>query len=266
MIPDRNLEQWKSAVDRPLRGGAGARQSLQAAKVLLSARGQRAILSSGRARQNRLAQVAVIASDAEGCSHRREQRRDDDDEHSAGNHLAAPGGTQTPKRIGRLIRRAVVPGGRLAVSTLRSDEEIPLFRELRRVAERHLGAVADQRLSLGDAAQLERLLRDAGFREVHSRTISRTIRFDDGAPFLRLNAMALVEMSAAGREMGHEERERVLAAIVCDSVPVVQSYADGSGMAFELSTNLTTAKGDGTFYSTILLRITIRISRSAAVS
>ena len=141
------------------------------------------------------------------------------------------------------MRRALAKGGRLAVSTWRSDDEIPFFRELRRVAERHLGAIADQRYSFGDAAPLEALLRDAGFHDVRSRTISRTIRFNDGAPFLRLNTMALVGMSAAGKAMGDQERNGVVDAILSESAPVLQSYSDGSGLAFELSTNLATAKG-----------------------
>src|SRR5205085_9008420 len=97
------------------------------------------------------------------------------------------------------MRRALAKGGRLAVATWRSDDEIPFMRELRRVAERHLGPIADQRHSFGDAAPLEALLRDAGFHDVQSRTISRLMRFDADTSFVRGNAMALVGMSAAGR-------------------------------------------------------------------
>lgn len=141
------------------------------------------------------------------------------------------------------MRRALARGGRLAVATWRSDEEIPFFRDLRRVAERLLGPIADLRHSFGDAALIEALLRDAGFHDVRSRTISRRIRFEDGAPLLRLNAMALVGMSAAGKAMADHERMRVVEDIVSGSAPVLQSYADGSGVAFELSSNLVTAKG-----------------------
>lgn len=141
------------------------------------------------------------------------------------------------------MRRALAKGGRLAVATWRPDDEIPLFRELRRVAERHLGAIADQRYSLGDAAALEALLRDAGFHEVRSRTVSRTIHFVEGAPFLRLNAMALVGMSSSGKEMGDQERKRVVDEIVSESASVLEQYTYGSGTAFELSTNLATAQG-----------------------
>ncbi|RWI72230.1 methyltransferase domain-containing protein [Mesorhizobium sp.] len=141
------------------------------------------------------------------------------------------------------MRRALAKGGRLAVATWRSDEEIPYFRELRRVAERHLGAISDQRYGFGDAAPLETLLRDAGFNEVRSKVLSRTIRFEDGAPFLRLNTMALVGMSAAGKTMSDQERKEIVEEIVSDSVSVQQSYSNGSALAFELRTNLATATG-----------------------
>ncbi|RUV66301.1 methyltransferase domain-containing protein, partial [Mesorhizobium sp. M5C.F.Ca.IN.020.14.1.1] len=36
------------------------------------------------------------------------------------------------------MRRALAKGGRLAIAMWRPDDEIPFFRELRRVAERHL--------------------------------------------------------------------------------------------------------------------------------
>lgn len=141
------------------------------------------------------------------------------------------------------MRRALAPGGRVAVSTWRSDEELPVSRELRRIAERHVGAINDRRHSFGDAALLETLLRDAGFLDVRSKTVSRTIRFDDGAVFVRLNAMALVGMSAGSKEMGDEDRQRIVAAIVRDSADMVLPHTDDEGFAFELSANVATARG-----------------------
>jgi len=141
------------------------------------------------------------------------------------------------------MRRALVHGGKLAVATWRSDEEVPFFRELRRVAERHLGSIADQRHSFGEPVLLEALLRDTGFHEVRSKIVSRTIRFEDGASFVRMNSMALVGMSAAAKAMHDEERKCVLETIVRESEPVLQSYSDTSGLAFQLSTNLATARG-----------------------
>jgi ubiquinone/menaquinone biosynthesis C-methylase UbiE len=141
------------------------------------------------------------------------------------------------------MRRALKSGGRLAVATWRSDDEIPMFRELRRIAERRLGAIADQRHSFGDAAALEALFRAADFQNVRSKTLSRTIRFEDGAPFVRMNTMALIGMSASGKTMADAERKRMVETIITDSAPAVQPYADGNGLAFELSTNLMTATG-----------------------
>jgi ubiquinone/menaquinone biosynthesis C-methylase UbiE len=141
------------------------------------------------------------------------------------------------------MRRALADAGRLAVSTWRPDNEIPFFRELREVAERHLGDIVDGRHSFGETAPLEALLWNGGFREVQSKTISLTIRFDGDAPILRLNTMALVGMSAKGKTLDDQQRGKVLDAIMRESEPVLQRYANGSGLAFELSTNLATAKG-----------------------
>jgi ubiquinone/menaquinone biosynthesis C-methylase UbiE len=141
------------------------------------------------------------------------------------------------------MRRAVARGGRLAVATWRSDGEIPFFLELRQAAERHLGPIADQRYSFGDPVALEALLRQAGFADVRSKKLSRTMHFDDGASFVRMNSMAFVGMSSAGREMSEEARTRAVKAIVSDSAPVLQRYSEGATLAFELSTNLATARG-----------------------
>ena len=139
------------------------------------------------------------------------------------------------------MRRALAEHGRLAVATWRSDDEIPFFRELRKVAERHLGAVTDHRYALGDATLLERLLRDAGFHDVDVKTVARVIRFDEGEPFIRLNTMAFVGMSTTGKAMSDDERKRVMEDIINESAPVLQQYSDGSELTFELRTNLATA-------------------------
>lgn len=141
------------------------------------------------------------------------------------------------------MRHALASGGRLAVSTWRPDEEIPFVRELRRVAERHVGPIVDRRHSFGEAGPLEMLLRDAGFHDVRSKIVSRTIRFEDGSVFARLNAMALVGMSASAREMSDEDREQTVTAIVHDSAEVVSRNTDDTGLAFELATNVATARG-----------------------
>lgn len=141
------------------------------------------------------------------------------------------------------MRRALAAGGRLAVACWRSDDEIPLMRELRRIAEHHLGPVEDQRHGFGDAGLLQLRLAEAGFRDVSVRVITRIIRFPASTPYARLNAMALVGMSAAGKTMDERERRRIVDAIATDSESVRERYSDGSAIAFELSTNLAIARG-----------------------
>ncbi|HET8692179.1 MAG TPA: methyltransferase domain-containing protein [Steroidobacteraceae bacterium] len=142
----------------------------------------------------------------------------------------------------RQAHRALAKGGRLGVSTWRPDEEFPVLRELRAIAERHLGPVADRRHSLGDPAPLEAALRQAGFRDIRSKRLSRTLRFTDGTVFARLNAMALVSMSQPGSTLDEAGRQRLVAAIVGDSAGLVRSHTDAAGFALDLGTNVVLAE------------------------
>lgn len=142
----------------------------------------------------------------------------------------------------REMRRVLAPGGRLALGTWRPLEEHRCLRELHRVGERHVGAVADQRFGFGDAAALGELLADAGFVDVHVEPMWRRMRFTDGAVFVHMNAMAIVGMSAASAAMSEEERARAAAAIASDSAEVLASCTDGEGLAFEIGANVATAR------------------------
>ena len=142
----------------------------------------------------------------------------------------------------RQMHRALVEGGRLGVSTWRPDEEFPVLRELRRVAEKHLGPISDRRHSLGDPDSLEDSLREAGFHDVRSKRLARSIRFNDGSTFVRLNAMALVSMSAASTTLGDEERQRLVGAITRDSAELARLHSDQGGFVYEIGTNVTLAR------------------------
>jgi ubiquinone/menaquinone biosynthesis C-methylase UbiE len=140
------------------------------------------------------------------------------------------------------MRRALNEGGKLAVATWRSDEESPFLYELRRVAERHLGPITDQRYNFAEAA-LDAYLRDAGFKKVDVKTISHTIHFDDGGQYVRLNSMAFVGLSAAGRRMDEQQRRQAVDTIATDSAAVLKSHSTGSAVDFQLRTNVATARG-----------------------
>lgn len=141
----------------------------------------------------------------------------------------------------REMKRVLGPGGRVGIACWRGAEEIPMSRDLQRVAERHLGEIADQRHSFGDAAALERLMTSAGFRDVQVDKVARTIRFDDGAMWARMNATALIGMSKIGGELGDEGRARLLDVIARESLAALALFKDGEGVAFELATNIGVA-------------------------
>ena len=142
----------------------------------------------------------------------------------------------------RQMHRVLDVGGRLAISTWCSDETFLVLRELRRIAERYVGAITDLRHSFGEVAPLEKLLQDAGFRDVQSKTLLRTIRFNNGSAFVGLNVRALVGMSQASKAMTDEEREQVVAAIAADSAKLVRAHTDANGFAYEIAATVLTAK------------------------
>jgi ubiquinone/menaquinone biosynthesis C-methylase UbiE len=141
----------------------------------------------------------------------------------------------------REMRRVLAAGGRVVIATWRPVEENPLILDLQRVAERRVGAIADQRHSAGEAGQVAGLLAEAGFQEIRVETLSLTTRLAEPSMFVRLNTMAIVRMSAAGAKLDEEQRGEVVAEIVRESMAVLPQYADGNGISFEMSSNVASA-------------------------
>jgi ubiquinone/menaquinone biosynthesis C-methylase UbiE len=146
-------------------------------------------------------------------------------------------------RAAQQMRRALAKGGRLGVATWRSTAEIPMFEALQAEAERRLGPIVDQRYAFGDDAALGGLLSDAGIDDVKVETVTRSLRFDDGATFVRMNAMALVGMAAPAKAMTDDARAEVVSAIVADSAAVLARFSDGAAAVFDISSNIATGRG-----------------------
>jgi ubiquinone/menaquinone biosynthesis C-methylase UbiE len=142
----------------------------------------------------------------------------------------------------REIRRALAPGGRVGCSTWRPDEELPVLRQLRRIAESHTGPISDRRHGFGEAGPLEALLREAGFTAVRSQTARRSIQFPDGASFIRLNAMALVSMSPLANELTDTAREALVAAITRDSRDVLHAHTTARGFVYDIAATIATGR------------------------
>jgi ubiquinone/menaquinone biosynthesis C-methylase UbiE len=141
----------------------------------------------------------------------------------------------------REMRRVLAPGGRVAIATWRSLEDTPGVRELNAIAERQVGPIVDSRHSLGDASVLQALLVDAGFSDVSVGTLAHDVRFADGALFARLNAMAVIGMSEAGKAMSETQRGELAGRIAAESQQVIAKATTNGTFVLPLTANIATA-------------------------
>ncbi len=142
----------------------------------------------------------------------------------------------------REMRRVLAPGGRIAVATWRSLEDLPVVLEMNDVAERHVGRIVDSRHSFGHAVALEALLVDAGFRDVRVDIFAHDVRFADGALFARLNAMAVIGMSEKGKGLVEPERAAVAGRIAADTQSLIDRQTRNGQFTLPLATNIATAR------------------------
>jgi len=139
----------------------------------------------------------------------------------------------------RELERVTAPDGALLAAVWCGTETMPVFEALQRVAERHVGAIHDQRYAFGDGQALKRLLAGAGFSRVEVDEVSQVSRFPAG-DFVGMNAMALVGMS--GARLQGEEQERVLELIRVESMDAVRPFLEGDTLVCELRSNIAVAR------------------------
>jgi ubiquinone/menaquinone biosynthesis C-methylase UbiE len=141
----------------------------------------------------------------------------------------------------REMRRVLAPRGRVAVATWGSLADTPGMRDLNAVVERHVGRFHDSRHSFGDAAALEHLLADGGFRGVHVETLAHDVQFADGVLFARLNAMAAIGMSEKGKALSEAERGELAGVIAAESRDVIDSATRHGAFVLPLTALMATA-------------------------
>ncbi len=142
----------------------------------------------------------------------------------------------------REMRRVLAPGGRAAIATWRELQDLPAALELNDIAERHVGPIVDVRHSFGNADALKNALLDAGFQDVRVDTFSHEVHFGDGALYARLNAMAVIGMSEKGKTLNEAERGELAARIASDSQNAIEHSTRDGAWAFQLTTNIATAR------------------------
>ena len=141
----------------------------------------------------------------------------------------------------REMRRVLRSGGRLGISCWRSAEDSPPYAAIERALGRRLGSErsALPRFALGDGGQLQRLIEDAGFREVrvHRRTI--LVEWPSTDLFVRaIAAGAPAMMGALG-----EQDETVLSAISAEVETDMHAFLQESGaLRFPMGNHIVTAR------------------------
>jgi len=132
-----------------------------------------------------------------------------------------------------------VPGGRALLSVWRSAG--PYNVAVAQALEQHAGVATATRYRASrvvpDAGALQRLLVEAGFREVHIRRSTMTIRLPSLDSFV-LGHLSGGSVAGAVAALSEDQR----AALARQVKLALQAYADGDGVAVPDEINLATAQ------------------------
>jgi ubiquinone/menaquinone biosynthesis C-methylase UbiE len=139
----------------------------------------------------------------------------------------------------REMHRVLRPGGRLAAAVWASIEQNPAFAALADAVERHVGpeAATNRRatFAFGDAAELERIVTAAGFREVAVRVVTGATRFPSPEQFVR-SLLTSGPVAIFGNIS-----DETLATIVRDVQEAAGAYVTDDGFVSPSVTNIALA-------------------------
>ncbi len=140
----------------------------------------------------------------------------------------------------REMHRALVPGGRLALSVVRSIHFNTVHALLAEALEHHVGAEAAGILhagfALGDAEELRTLLAEAGFRTVEVSPAVVKARFPSPEEFVR-HQVAGSPLAGPVAQADDESR----AALIAEVTTALHPYVSDEGLTFPLETNQAVA-------------------------
>ncbi len=134
----------------------------------------------------------------------------------------------------REMHRVLIPGGRLALNVFGPLARNPAPHALIAAVDRHLGpdASATKRTEhvLADPTEVEGLLAGAGFREIAIETVTKVVRFQSPADYVRIQLTATPLATLMARYQA-AERERLLAAVSAEVGGALAPYTGGGGLA-----------------------------------
>jgi ubiquinone/menaquinone biosynthesis C-methylase UbiE len=144
----------------------------------------------------------------------------------------------------REMRRALVPGGRVAISVWRGIEHHPIYADLDEVIVRHFGvrALARSIFSLGDGNALRKLLAEAGYHDVAVEPASLETRFPNPSAFALTAMLAAATALPALRQMDAAARDALIAAARPDAEAALRPYVEAGTVVFPYHAHVAQAR------------------------
>jgi ubiquinone/menaquinone biosynthesis C-methylase UbiE len=135
----------------------------------------------------------------------------------------------------RQMRRVLVAPGRLGLSVYSAIERTPAALALGEALDRRIGGDASRpkrsEHSLAEAAELRRLVGDAGFGEINITTVTKTLRFPSVADWVHIQLSAS-PLATLLNVLGPARAESLVNAIVADVQVALAPYSGTDGLAF----------------------------------
>lgn len=142
------------------------------------------------------------------------------------------------------MRRVLPPGGRAATIVLQALERHPVFETLMESMARHLSlplAAVMTPFTLSDAQELRTLFTVAGFKKVHIRAESTTVRFSEPERFVPLAVASSAAAVPAFAQLEAPARTALLETVRCEVEPTLHRYRDGDAIAFPMFAHVAAA-------------------------
>jgi ubiquinone/menaquinone biosynthesis C-methylase UbiE len=141
----------------------------------------------------------------------------------------------------RELCRVLFPGGRLIIRVWRAVERQPFYIALFEALDRHVrvsaGTPIQAAFQLSSADELRTLVKDAGFRDVHLRFSTNTIRF----PSLEEYVLGYLPATPIAKDIA-AMNEGARAAFTSDMGTALQDFIDDGGLAVPSESHIVMAR------------------------
>lgn len=143
------------------------------------------------------------------------------------------------------LRRALRPGGRLALAVWKALDHQPVFKPMLEAGAEEVGSRLEDialPFSLGERRELRAMLSDAGFRDVDVAEATREVRFPDPDRFVRLTILSAAAVVPELQALDGDGRERVVERVRTAIAPTVQRYTEADQIAFPMQALIATGR------------------------